>query len=133
MLKSSKKTATESSSNEMNHISKGTKITGDVVCGGTFRLEGELEGNMVSESRVILAETSVLKGTLKAQNAEVSGKVYGTVEITDELVLKKTAVIEADMVIGKLNIESGAQYNGDIRMGTSSKGAGFKPSDVKGK
>ena len=67
------------------------------------------------------------------RQAEIQGKFDGTIVITEELVLKNTADIHADMTIGKLNIESGAQYNGDIKMGTSSKAASFKSSDVKGK
>ena len=123
MLKSSKKNAPViDGSGEMNHISFGTKIIGDVISSGNFRLDGELEGNLVSESRVVLGESCVLKGTLKAQNAEISGKINGVAEISDELVLKRTAQIDGEITVGKIHIESGAQFNGDIKMGTSIKG-----------
>lgn len=125
MLKSSKKTTPVSNgSSDMNHIAFGTKVIGEIISSGNFRLDGELEGNLISESRVVLGESCMLKGTLKAQNAEISGKVNGIAEISDELVLKKTALINAEITVGKIHIESGAQFNGDVKMGAVVKGMG---------
>jgi len=126
MLKSSKKTNThnEVASNEMNHIAAGTKVIGDIISKGNFRLDGELEGNLLSESRVVLGKTSVLTGSLKSQSAEVSGQVKGIVEITEELVLTSTANLNADITTGTLNIESGAAFNGTTKMGGVVKGLG---------
>ncbi len=125
MLKSSKKNVAGSEmSNGMNHIAQGTKVIGDIISKGNFRLDGELEGNLVSESRVVLGESSVLSGSLKSQNAEVAGKVKGIVEVTDELVLRSTADLQADITTGSLNIESGAMFNGVTKMGAVVKGLG---------
>ena len=129
MFKDSKKNVqTSSGSQEMNHISVGTKIVGDIITTGNLRLDGELDGNLVSEARVVLGESCLLKGTLKAQNAEISGKINGTAEVSDELVLKKTADINANMTVGKINIESGAKFNGDIKMSNGLKGFGQNAS-----
>lgn len=130
MLKSKKtNVSNDMGSNEMNHIAAGTKVTGDIVTKGNFRLDGELEGNLISESRVVLGQTSMLNGSLKAQNAEVSGKVKGIVEVTDELVLTGTATLNADITTGSLNIESGAVFNGITKMGAGVKG--FSGKEVK--
>ena len=124
MLKSKKTSVSNDlGSNEMNHIAAGTKVIGDIITKGNFRLDGELEGNLISESRVVLGQSSMLTGSLKSQNAEVSGKVNGIVEITDELVLTSTADLNADIVTGSLNIESGAVFNGVTKMGSAIKGA----------
>lgn len=122
MFKAKNNGAPMPASKEMNHISPGTKVIGDIISVGTFRLEGELEGNLVSQAKVILSETSVLNGTLKAQNAEISGKVSGHVEVSEELVLKSTAHMDAEITTGKLVIESGAEFNGTTRMGGVVKG-----------
>lgn len=115
--KKSKNEAAALASNEMNHIAAGTKIIGDIITKGNFRLDGELEGNLLSESRVVLGITSFLNGTLKAQSAEVSGKIKGVVEVSEELVLRKTASLEGEVVTGSLNIDSGAEFNGTTKMG----------------
>lgn len=114
--------AAATASNEMNHIAAGTKIIGDVITKGNFRLDGELEGNLISESRVVLGVTSFLNGTLKAQSAEISGKIKGVVEVAEELVLRKTTVVNGEIVTGSLCIDSGAEFNGTTKMGAVVKG-----------
>lgn len=131
MFKSKNNETSMPATKEMNHISPGTKVIGDIISVGTFRLEGELEGNLVSQAKVILSETSVLNGTLKAQNAELSGKVIGNVEVTEELVLKSTAQIDAEITTGKLVIESGAEFNGTTKMGGVVKGISGKNGSEK--
>ena len=123
MFKGSKNSDTVSaSSNEMNHIGQGTRIIGDIISKGNLRLDGELDGSLVSETRVVLGSESKLSGTLKAQNAEISGFVKGKIEVEELLVLKPTAVIEGDIKTGKINIESGAVHNGTTSMGGLVKG-----------
>ena len=56
-----------------------------------------------------------------AQNAEVAGEVKGTVEISDLLLLKPSAVIHGDIITNKLIVESGATFNGGCKMGVSIK------------
>jgi cytoskeletal protein CcmA (bactofilin family) len=56
-----------------------------------------------------------------AQNAEVAGHISGSVEITEVLILKPTAVIDGDIVTNKLIVESGATFNGSCKMGVKSK------------
>ena len=123
MLKSKKSNASSNdTSNEINHIAAGTKVIGEIISKGNFRLDGELEGNLVSEARVVLGQTSVLIGSLKSQNAEISGKVNGEIEVADELVLRSTSELNADITTGSLNIESGASFNGITKMGAVVKG-----------
>ena len=118
MLGSKKEKAkTTDLGNKRNQIENGTKITGDIVTVGTIRIDGELEGNLLSESKVVLGQSSKLTGNLKAQNAEVSGNITGTVEIAELLTLKSTAVINADVVTNKLQVEEGAVINGTTKMG----------------
>ena len=130
MFKGSKNTNTVSaSSNEMNHIGQGTKIIGDMISKGNLRLDGELEGSLISETRVVLGEGSQLSGTLKAQNAEISGFVKGKIEVEELLVIKPKAVIEGDIKTGKINIEAGAIHNGSTVMGGQVKG--INPKNVR--
>jgi cytoskeletal protein CcmA (bactofilin family) len=47
--------------------------------------------------------------------------VKGKLEISELLVLKATAVINGDIVTGKLVVEPGAIFNGSCRMGATIK------------
>lgn len=111
----------EEQSNSTNTISKGTIVKGDIESFGNVRIEGKVVGNVKSKSKVAFGSSSQLDGSVLAQNAEIAGHISGTVEVTEVLVLKPTAVVEGDIITNKLIVESGASFNGACKMGVKSK------------
>ena len=103
--------------NKKNQIEKGTKIIGDIESHGNIRLDGDMIGNVNSQSKVVLGQTCMMEGKLTAQNAEISGQLNGTIQVSDKLILKATAVVNADVVYGKIEIEDGAVLNGTLKIG----------------
>ncbi len=103
------------------HIAKGTLLEGNIETGGSIRIEGKIVGNVKTKSKVSQGDTSVIEGNVISQNAEIAGEVKGTVEISDLLLLKATAVVKGDIVTNKLVVESGAVWNGNCKMGAITK------------
>ena len=118
--KTEKKVAAEEVSNS-NIIGKGTTLTGDLETFGNLRIEGKLKGNIKSKSKIAFGQSSEVDGNVVAQNADIAGHVSGTVEISEILVLKASAVIDGDIITNKLLVESGAVFNGSCKMGVKSK------------
>ena len=114
-----KKVAEEVSNS--NIIGKGTTLTGDLETSGNLRIEGKLKGNIKSKSKIAFGQSSEIEGNVLAQNADIAGHVNGTVEISETLVLKASAIIDGDIVTNKLLVESGAVFNGSCKMGVKSK------------
>lgn len=108
-------------SNSSNIIGKGTILEGNLETFGNVRIEGKVVGNIKTKSKAAFGHSSQIEGSVLAQNAEVAGHIIGTVEITETLVLKPTAVIEGDIITNKLIVESGAAFNGTCKMGVKSK------------
>ena len=108
-------------SNSSNIIGKGTFLEGNIETFGNVRVEGKLVGNVKTKSKAAFGPSAQVEGNVLAQNAEIEGHVSGTVEITDVLVLKSTAVVDGDIVTNKLIVESGASFNGSCKMGMKSK------------
>lgn len=108
-------------SNSSNIIGKGTILEGSVETYGNVRIEGKVIGNIKTKSKAALGHSSQVEGNILAQNAEIEGHIKGTVEITELLVLKTTAVIDGDIVTNKLIVESGASFNGSCKMGVKTK------------
>lgn len=111
----------EELSNSSNIIGKGTILRGSVETFGNIRVEGKVIGNITTKSKVAFGHSSHVEGNVLAQNAEIAGLVDGTVEVTELLVLKPSAVINGDIVTHKLVIESGASFNGKCQMGVTVK------------
>ena len=105
-------------SNSSNVIGKGTVLEGNIETYGNIRIEGRVNGNIKSKSKIALGHGSHVEGNIAAQNADIEGEVKGKVDIGELLVLKSTAVVHGDISTGKLVVEPGAIFNGNCRMGT---------------
>ena len=115
------KRAAEEISNSSNTIGKGTFLEGNIETFGNIRIEGKVTGNVKSKSKVALGHSSHVQGNIIAQNADIEGEVKGKIEIAELLVLKATAIINGDIVTGKLVVEPGAVFNGTCKMGAAVK------------
>jgi cytoskeletal protein CcmA (bactofilin family) len=115
------KRVAEEISNSSNTIGKGTFLEGNIETYGNIRVEGKVVGNVKSKSKVALGNSSHVQGNIIAQNADIEGEVRGKLEVSELLVLKATAIINGDIVTGKLVVEPGAVFNGSCKMGASVK------------
>ncbi|MDN5200667.1 polymer-forming cytoskeletal protein [Fulvivirgaceae bacterium BMA10] len=111
----------EDVSNTSNSIGKGTTLTGNIETYGNLRIEGKVKGDIKSKSKIVLGKSSYIEGNILAQNADIEGEVSGTIEIVDILVLKPSAKIKGNIKTNKFIIESGAQFNGQCKMGQVQK------------
>jgi len=99
-----------------NRINEGTKLKGDISSTGFFRIDGMVEGNVKTPSKVVLGKTGVIIGTLTCENADIEGKFQGNLQVTGTLFLRSTAVVEGDVIVGKLAVETGATLNASCVM-----------------
>lgn len=106
---------------ERNLISKNTKINGDIISEGDFRIDGLVEGTVKTDGRLIVGKSGEIKGKVECAYADFEGTFSGELEVHDLLTLKSTARISGDVVIGKLSVEPGAEFNASCSMKGSVK------------
>lgn len=114
-----------------NIIGAGTKIIGDIDTNGDLRVDGVIEGNIVSKGKLVLGQGGNIKGTIKCANAEISGSFDGKVEVTELLSLKSTAIFKGEMTVAKLSIEPGATFNGTCNMADKNRQSAVTPEPIK--
>lgn len=107
--------------NQQNRITEGTTITGDIISKSGMRIDGQVQGNVKTPSKVVLGEKGVIKGTLECENADLEGSFSGNMTISGTLTLRATARVDGDIVAGKLAIEPGATFNATCVMKGSVK------------
>lgn len=117
MFNKSEQKEAEELSNSSNIIGKGTVMHGNIETYGNLRIEGKIVGNIKTKSKAACGHSSYIEGNVLAQNAEIAGHVTGTVEISELLILKPSAIISGDIITNKLIVESGATFNGGCKMG----------------
>ena len=103
-----------------NRIEKSTKIIGEIVSDADFRIDGTLEGSITTLGKVVIGKEGYINGKVNCSYADVEGKFSGQIEVKESLSLKSTAIIEGEVVIGKLVVESGALFNAKCSMKSAS-------------
>ena len=113
MLSNNKKSTyvSEEPNINQNVISQTTKIVGDLNSENDFRIDGTIEGNMITTGVVVVSETGFIKGTLQGTDAHFEGKFSGKLMLSGTLTLKASAYIEGELEVGKLEVDPGATFN----------------------
>jgi len=109
--KDNKKVMAENTSGSSNRIVAETKFKGEISSKSDFRIDGEVEGNFQTLGKLVVGRTGVIKGTVICENADIEGKITGTLRVSNILSLKSTAVVEGEVYVDKLSIEPGAVFN----------------------
>ena len=103
--------------NEINSISSGSKLTGDLTSSGDIRIDGQLNGTVKTEGRLVLGDKGIIEGEVVCKSAIIGGELKATIVAEDLLTLKSTAKLSGEIVAGKLAIEPGAVFSGKCSMG----------------
>ena len=78
-----------SETGSVNLIGGGTKILGDIDSQGDIRIDGKLIGNLTTNGKFVLGIHGSVEGNVTCTNADISGEIKGTVNISETLSLKK--------------------------------------------
>lgn len=99
-------------------ISSGTVIDGNVKTEGNIIVEGVVKGTITAKGLINVGATGKIDGDMLCKEAQISGSVEGKIKVTDVLQLKSNALVNGDIITGKLVIESGVKFNGNCTMGS---------------
>jgi len=111
----------ETPSQNINLISQGTKIHGDVVSDGDIRIDGFLKGNISTKGRLVIGGSGSIEGEIVCSNIEISGNFKGKITASELLTMKSTAIVTGDIFVSKLGVEPGSLFTGTCQMGTNAE------------
>lgn len=93
-------------------VDAGTVFRGELRFETTFRVEGRVEGTIVSTGTLVVGEGGVVDGEIRVAQLFVSGTVRGKVYATRRLQLCKEGKAFAELETPSLMIEDGAIFDG---------------------
>lgn len=99
-----------------NALTNGSKIVGRILADSDFRIDGEVEGDIICKGKVVIGQKGYLKGSISCVNAEVIGTVEGNITVSEQLSLRSTAFITGDVKTKLLMVEPNAVFNGTCSM-----------------
>lgn len=97
-------------------IAAGTTLKGDITSSGDIRIDGTLQGNIHCTAKVVIGSNGVVAGDIGGQQADIMGKVTGTIRAKELLQLKGGCQVNGNIHAGKLQIEPSANFNGQCHM-----------------
>ena len=109
------KMATDSISTQ-NIIAADTKIVGDIISKGPFRIDGQVEGNIKTKDKIVVGKSGFVNGTIDGTNADFEGSFSGKLKLSGTLSLKSSAYVQGEVQVGKLAVEPGATFNATCSM-----------------
>ncbi len=94
-------------------LGEGTRWQGDLHVGTEgLRIEGTVEGTLLSEGDVLVAPGGFLKGTVEVRSLTVGGRVEGVVRVADCLAIQRTGWLEGEVEMGSLVVDEGGMLQG---------------------
>ena len=97
-------------------IGAGTSLKGDITSSGDLRIDGTVVGNIICSAKVIIGSNGVVEGDINGQQADIMGKVSGTIKVKELLQLKSNCQVNGNLHSAKLQIEPAANFNGQCHM-----------------
>lgn len=101
-----------------NVLSAGTVLTGNLVTQDDIRIDGVIEGNIISQGKIIIGNNGHVSGDVECINLDLLGKVTGNISCQDTIILRATANLIGDMTTQVVEIEPGARFSGSCKMRT---------------
>lgn len=105
-------------SNNHTLISRATKVIGDLHFTGELQLEGKVTGNIIADdekdAKVVIADTGMVEGEVRAPVVIVNGKVIGNIYSSKHLELAAKGNVTGTIYYQSIEMVKGAQVNGSM-------------------
>jgi len=100
-------------------IASGTVISGGIAFSDGLRVDGRVNGDLIAErsspSLLVISESAVVVGQVRADHVIVNGVIQGPVLAAGLLELQPKAKIEGDIAYKALEMHQGAVISGQLR------------------
>jgi len=112
-------------------LGKGTEFKGVLSFEGTIRVDGKIDGEVISKDTLIAGDGAFLQGEISVGTIISSGKVVGNINASQQVHLLAPASIQGNIKTPKLIIEEGVTFDGKCEMAGEKKSAEQKVVSLK--
>lgn len=97
-------------------LGQGSKVVGRLDFKEAAEIHGEVEGDICSQSRLVIGEQSRIRGTIDGCEVVIQGIFDGDVRASKRLVLKRPCKFKGNIFSSVLSIEEGVAFEGKCSM-----------------
>lgn len=114
--KNSKSKNKSSSDSAVTILTAGCRFEGRLYCRGISRIGGKIEGEVISEGTLIIEEDALVEAAIQAEEVIIQGQVKGQLEASGKVELATSSHFQGSLSAKTLEIQEGANFNGNITM-----------------
>ncbi len=97
--------------NEVCRLSTGAEIKGNIITASDIRIDGVVEGNLLTQGKLVLGENAYIKGDIICMCADIYGKVDGNITAADITSFKSKSTFIGILKTARIAVEIGAVFN----------------------
>ena len=101
-------------------IDQGVALEGTLTVTGTFRINGNVKGNIISEQTVILGEGAKVEGQIEGNRVVISGRFDGVIFAKGRVEIEAKGVVTGEVHSPCMVIDPGGIFDGRCHMLASS-------------
>jgi cytoskeletal protein CcmA (bactofilin family) len=109
--------APETPRGETTFIGPSMVIKGELSCGEDLYIDGQVEGTIDPKgNRLTVGPNGRVKANVNASAVVVQGKLEGSIQASDRVDLKQSAVVTGDIAAQRISIDEGAYFKGRVNI-----------------
>jgi len=93
-------------------VGQGSSFKGDVTVHGFFRVDGDFQGSITTEGRILVSPSGRIKGSLSGRDIVVGGVVKGDLYATERITLLASALVVGNLYAPRIRMEEGVLVEG---------------------
>jgi cytoskeletal protein CcmA (bactofilin family) len=104
-------------------LDKAVRLEGTLEVKGTFRLEAEMRGTIISNQTLMLGEGARVEGQIEGNHVIITGRFDGVIFAKGRVEIQPKGIVTGEIHAPCLVIEPGGIFDGQCHMLTASEAA----------
>jgi cytoskeletal protein CcmA (bactofilin family) len=109
---------------------KDTEFKGELTFKGSFRIDGNFKGSIISDSMLVVGDQGKVEADIKVGYLVISGEIKGTVRASDKVEIHSRGRVIGTIITPKLMVQEGAYLEANCQAGEQVK-VGAENSKIK--
>jgi cytoskeletal protein CcmA (bactofilin family) len=102
-------------------IDQGVTLEGTLTVTGTFRVDGNVKGNIISEQTIVLGEGAKVEGQIEGNRVVIAGRFDGVIFAKGRVEIQAKGVVTGEVHSPCMVIDPGGIFDGRCHMLASSE------------
>ena len=97
-------------------LGEGISIKGELEFQRFLRVDGEFEGNLLSDGKIVVGPTGVVRANIELNEAVIEGRVEGNIVVRGRCELRGDAVVIGNITAKLLSVDEGVSIRGEVNI-----------------